>query len=382
MKITILGTLPPIGAVSPYCLHQVIALNKLIDIRFINFKSIYPRVLYKHTLEDDLDGLEYRKQIRNLEILAVINWYNPISWIRAGLFIDGDIFHFHWWTYYLFPIFFTMLVIAKIKQKKIVCTLHNIRGHETNIVDWLLTKIILLFAHTIIVHSEENQQSLIKRYYIPDEKIVIIPHSVFKFYKIKRILQNQARNFLEIPLNKKVVLFFGTIRKYKGLDLLIRAFSIVRQSIPNATLLIAGECWDDWQHYNVLIEQLNLREAVIPVIRYIPTSEVQYYYTAADLLVLPYRNFESQSGPGTIGLTFRKAMIVSKVGSLPLLVKNKSCIVSTQHARDYAKVIITILQNKHLQRELETDARSLSATYTATKSARMTYVLYKSLLGT
>ena len=136
MKVTILGTLPPITGISHYCLEQVNALSKFEDIQFINFKSIYPKLFYKWTIHEDLNpyDLPIRK---NVKIFPVIKWYDPFSWIQAGLLIDGDIFHFHLWTFYLFPIIFTVTFIAKIRRKKIVCTVHNVSSHESNLFDVL-----------------------------------------------------------------------------------------------------------------------------------------------------------------------------------------------------------------------------------------------------
>lgn len=378
MKISMIGTLPPITSISAYCLEQVSALGQFVDIQFINFKSLYPKFLFKWVTEEKINAAAVAPT-KNVRELRVLTWYNPFSWIYTGFLLDGDIVHFHWWTYYLFPVFFVVLLIAKLRKKKIICTLHNVQSHETNYVDWFLTKIILSFAQVTIVHSGQNQQDLITRYHIPFKRTVVIRYGVLTFYKTRRLSKTQARKRLNISLDKKVVLFFGCIRKYKGLDILIRAFSIVKKTIPQTTLLVAGECWEDWDMYASLINQLHLGHDVIHDIRFIPTDEVQYYYAASDLLVLPYNHFESQSGPGTIGLAFGKPMIVSDAGSLPLLVKDKNCVISTHQARDYAKAILMVLQNKRRQRKLENDAQLLAVSYSTTESARMTYNLYRSL---
>ena len=378
MKVTIVGTLPPIKGISEYCIEQANSLSKKAEIEFINFKSIYPEFLYPGGTKE-FDPEFTIKKNKKLQIRNILTWYNPLSWLHAGLSLQGDLLHIHWWTFYLFPVLFTIAVCVKIRRKKIILTVHNVVGHESGTIDVLFSGLMYRMADAFIIHSDTNRQTLTKRFLIPPKNISIIPYGTLTFYNQHPVTKRRARKYFRLQNDQKVILFFGTIRKYKGLDVLIRAFFMVRQSIQGVTLLIAGECWEDWQYYNELIEQLSLSEAVIPFIRYIPTSEVQYYYIASDLLVLPYCHFESQSGPGTIGLSFGKAMIVSNAGSLPLLVKNKNCVVSTQNAREYAEAILTVLQNTRFQRELEDDSRLLSTAYASSKSAKMTYGLYKSL---
>lgn len=380
MTVTIIGTLPPITGISPTCLEQLRALSQYEKIRFINFKNIYPKLFYKWTLNENLDLNINRKRV---EVLSVISWYNPWSWIKAGMLIKGKICHIHYWTYYLFLPLFTIMIVAKIRQKKVVCTLHNIIGHESNILDKLLTKTLLWLPDKFIVHSKHNKISAIKYLGIKKKSLNVIPlgiASIYTNYANKQVSKKKAREKLSWDKDTRVVLFFGSIRKYKGLDVLIKAFLKVLIKVNNVKLAIVGESWVDWKTYNTLIDKLSLNKSVIKKIEFIPTSEVKYYFLAADILILPYLKFEAQTAIGMIGLAFSKPMVVTKVGGLPDLVKDKRMIVEPGNANELAKAIQLALTGKQILKKLENDSKILTSEYSWEKIALKTIKMYKELL--
>jgi len=377
MTVTIIGTLPPITGISLSCLEQLRALSQLAKIRFINFKAIYPKLLYRWTLNEKLD-LNINR--RSVEILSIISWYNPWSWIKAGLLIKGKICHIHYWNFYLFLPLFTIMLVAKIRKKKIVCTLHNIFGHESNIFDRLLTKILLYLPEKFIVHSKHNKISAIKCLGIKKKNINVIPLGIASIYANKQVSKIKAREKLGLDKDIKIVLFFGSIRKYKGIDVLIKAFLKVLIKVKNVKLAIVGEAWANWQIYDKLIDKLLLNKSLIKKIEFIPTNEVKYYFSAADILVLPYLKFEAQTAIGMIGLAFAKPMIVTKVGGLPDLVKDDRTIVEPGNINQLSKTIQVVLTEKKLLKKLENDSKTLAKKFSWKKIAFKTIKIYKELL--
>jgi len=377
MTVTIIGTLPPITGISPTCLEQLRALSQLAKIRFINFKAIYPKLLYRWTLNENLDLNINRKSV---EVLSIISWYNPWSWIKAGLLIKGKICHIHYWTFYLFLPLFTIMLVAKIRRKKIICTLHNILGHESNFFDRWLIKILLKLPDKFIVHSRHNKFSAVKYLSIKKKNLIIVPLGIASIYRNKQVSKFKAKEKLGWDKNTKVILFFGSIRKYKGVDVLIKAFSKVLIKVKNIKLAIVGEAWVDWQIYDKLIDKLILNKSVIKKIEFVPTAEVKYYFTAADILVLPYLKFEAQTAIGMIGLAFAKPMVVTKVGGLPDLVKDDRMIVEPGNINQLSKAILIALTEKNLLKKLENDSKTLAKKYSWKKIAFKTIKIYKELL--
>jgi len=381
MKITFIGTLPPIKGISEYCIEQAKSLSKKIKINFINFKSIYPEFLYPGGSTKEENEIFQVEANENLKIRNLLTWYNPFSWIWAGLTTKGKIVHFHWWTFYLFPIFFTIILLSKFRGKKVICTAHNVLSHEIGKIDKILTNLMFKLSNHLIVHSEANKRQLKDVFKIKDEKISVIPYGVLNFYKREEITKEAARKKLGLNNQNKVILYFGNIRKYKGVDVLIKAFAKIKHEVSNVKLIIAGKNWIDWKPFQDLIDEYNLNRDIILLLAYISTSDIQYYFTACDLVVLPYLQFESQSGPGNVALAFGKAMVVSNVGGLSDLVQEKTVVVEPGNENQLAQVIIKVFKNDSFREKLENDSKELAQEYSWDKIAKKTIDLYKSLIG-
>ena len=154
---------------------------------------------------------------------------------------------------------------------------------------------MLRWADRLIVQSEAECQQA--RRLLASTPIFVVPHPVYDMFAEQGISRQEARDRLRLSANDPVLLFFGIVRAYKGLPNLLRALPIVRREVPNIKLVIAGEFWDDERDYRKLIDDLDLRDAVIIDNRYIPNEEVALYFSAADLLVAPYERF---TGSGVV----------------------------------------------------------------------------------
>lgn len=377
LTVTLVGTLPPIKGISHYCTGQAISLSKCVDIDFINFKSIYPELLYPGGTKDEGKPLE---ETDALKIKNILVWYNPLSWIKAGLTAKGDIVHINYWTYYLFPIFFTIILVSKLRGKKIISTIHNITNHESNFVDFFFTKIILIISNNIIVHCDNNKLNLLNIFGVSLDKIITVPHGVDYQNNKSKLTKIKARKDLNILINKDIVLFIGIIRKYKGIATLIKAFSSVSKTLPNSLLIITGDPWISFDPYNRLIEKFHLEEKVVKDLKYISDDKLYNYLSAADIIVLPYESFQAQSGLASLALTFGKPLIVSDAGGLSDMVINKNMVFKQKDWHALADKIIHVLSNSRLKQSLENDSRILAKKYSWTNTASSVVELYSCLL--
>jgi glycosyltransferase involved in cell wall biosynthesis len=372
------GTLPPLKGMSDYCIELTQELSKYVEIDFISFKKLYPDFLYPGGTKDNDENFKLEAN-KNIKIRNLLTYYNPFTWVWGGLSAKGEIVHFQWWTTFLSPIFFVMMVFLKARGKKIIFTVHNVLGHETNIIDRIVTKIMFMFPDFFVLHSTKNIEKMEELFGIEKKRMARIPHGIYDFYENEKVTKKESRKKLGIDDKTPVALSFGNIREYKGVDILIKAFAVVKDEIPDACLIIAGKPWIDWKPNQKLIEEYNLKKNVRTFLDYVSMSDVKHYFKACDLVALPYKEFEAQSGPGNIALAFHKPLIVSNTGGLPDLLKNKEFVIEKNNARQLAEKIIKILKNKKIAEQLSKDSKEMCREYSWKDIGKKTANLYKGL---
>ena len=260
---------------------------------------------------------------QGLTIHTVINSINPFNWIKIGNRLKKerpDIIVVRYWLPVMGPALGTILRRAKKnKHTKIICIADNVIPHEKRPGDKSFTKYFLKSCDAFITMSEKVLSDL--RLFEKDKTAQLIQHPLYdNFGPI--IPKTEARKHLGLPGNEKIVLFFGFIRKYKGLDLLLQAMADERIKKSNIKLLIAGEFYENEKQYHEQIERLGIHDQLILKTDFIPDSEVQYYLCAADAVIQPYRN-ATQSGVTPLAYHFEKPMVVTNVGGLPSLVPDE-----------------------------------------------------------
>lgn len=255
----------------------------------------------------------------HLVINTVINSVNPFNWIKIGNRLKKekpDLIIVRFWLPFMGPALGTILrQVRKNQHTKIICIADNVIPHEKRPGDKPFTRYFLKSCDAFITMSEKVMNDL--RLFEKNKPAQLISHPLYdNFGDI--ISKTEARKHLGLPANEKIILFFGFIRKYKGLDLLFEAMS----HLNNLKLLVAGEFYEDEKPYKELIEKLGIQQQLILRTDFIPDSEVKYYLCAADAVIQPYRN-ATQSGVTPLAYHFEKPMVVTNVGGLPSLVPHE-----------------------------------------------------------
>ncbi|MBS1918893.1 MAG: glycosyltransferase [Bacteroidetes bacterium] len=280
-----------------------------------------------------------------IKIYSVINSVNPVNWIRIGNRLKKekpDIIVVRYWLPFMGPALGTILRrVRKNKHTKIICIADNVIPHEKRPGDKAFTKYFLKSCDAFITMSEKVMNDL--KIFQKEKEIRLVPHPLYdNFGDI--IPKEEARKKLKINNEELIILFFGFIRKYKGLDLLLQAMADERIKQSGIKLLIAGEFYEDEKPYRDLINKLGLAENLILRTDFIPDSEVKFYLCAADAVVQPYRN-ATQSGVTPLAYHFEKPMIVTNVGGLPSLVPNeKAGLVAEPDPKSIAEGILRFYQ--------------------------------------
>lgn len=363
-KISMLSTLPPTKGLSPYTLSLVKELSNIVEIEFYGFKSIYPEFLYPGGTKTN----EKEPKIKNVIIKNYMAWYNPLSWVKTGFSIKTKVIHAQWWSWFLAPQYFIVLSAAKLRRKKIILTIHNVKPHEKSFIKNFLNSSVINLANEYIVHSDDNKNLFLKLNKTK-KKVHVIPHGVIEMKKPSKS-KKELRKQYNFTDKDKIILFFGNIRDYKGLDVLLKSFS----NIEGAKLIIAGNPWGGFDKYSSLIKQLKINDKVTSFLGFNSDKKVAELFTISDLIVFPYKEFEASSGAGTVALNFEKPLVVTKVGGLPELVKDREVIARPNDGRDLEKKIRYALKNLN---KLEKEARIKKKEFSWGKIAEKTVEVYK-----
>lgn len=313
MKIVLLGTSYPYrGGLASFNERLVRQFqDEGFDAEIFTFTVQYPSLLFPGKTQYSNEPAP-----DNLRIIRCVNSVNPFNWIKVGRELmksAPDIVIIKFWIPLMAPCFGTIARIAKRNKKtKIVSILDNIVPHEKRWGDKLLAKYFVKSVDAFVAMSKSVMDDLAA--FDTVKPRLLMPHPVFDNFGSK-IDRKTALSFLKLDENQKYMLFFGIIRDYKGLDLLLQAFSDERFKCLNVKLIVAGEFYNDEERYRKMEQDLNLKDRIIWFDKFIPDSEVRYFFNAADIIVQPYKS-ATQSGVTQIGYHFERPMLVTDVGGL------------------------------------------------------------------
>jgi glycosyltransferase involved in cell wall biosynthesis len=259
-----------------------------------------------------------------IDIYGVINSVHPLNWLQVGnelRRIKPDMIVVRYWIPFMGPAFGTILRrVRKNKHTRIVAITDNVIPHEKRPGDEAFTRYFLKSCDGFITMSEKVMNDL--RHFEKTKPALQMPHPLYDNFG-EPVSKDEARKKVGIDSNDKIILFFGFIRKYKGLDILLEAMKLLPPpSETGPKLLIAGEFYEDAKLYQEQITRLGIQDRLILKTDFIPDSEVKYYLCAADAVIQPYRS-ATQSGVTPLAYHFEKPMIVTNVGSLPTLVPHE-----------------------------------------------------------
>lgn len=308
MRVSILGPAYPLrGGIA----HHVYWLWKELSnrghtVQVVSFRKLYPRLLFPGTTQ--LDASHLKLDPHALPILSALN---PATWLQAFKQVKAfspDVIVFQWWQPFFAPMLGTLARLFRRSHLTCVIECHNVISHEGGPLDRLLARFAFSAVDDFITHSSKDREDLLV--IVPGKKVTICP--------LPRLDEFSAQ-VVERRVAGRTILFFGTIRKYKGLDVLLRAMPKVLSKLE-CKLIVVGEFYDSIDKYRRLISENGLENQVRLDNRYVPNEEVPGIFQQADVLVLPYLS-ATQSGVARLALSNGLPIVASRTGGLSEVVE-------------------------------------------------------------
>jgi len=309
MKIAMIGPVYPYrGGIAHYTgrLAQAL-LDEGHEAWVFSFRRQYPAWLYPGESDRDPSQVALRTPAEYLlDPLYPWTWFQTASAIAA---FRPERVVLHWWTTFWGAPYALLGAALRRRGLRLVYVIHNVLPHETRPWDTFLARQALRQGQVFITQTAREQERL--QALLPGARAEVHPHPVYAQLGSEPLTRREARQQMDLPPEGPLLLFFGIVRPYKGLGVLLEALGLLRKRGHSPCLVIAGEFWEDKARYLAQIEALGLQEQVRVLDRYLPNEEAHRLFTAADLLVAPYTG-GTQSGAASLGLGYGLPMIVSE----------------------------------------------------------------------
>jgi len=316
MRILLIGTAYPFrGGIAHYLALLFQALRRRGHrVKILSFTRQYPSLFFPGKTQQDCS-----QEAIPVEAEAILDSMNPVSWIRTARRVQRERCHlvvFKYWMPFFAPCYAAVAFLSKLlTPTRVLFICDNITPHERRFGDDLLNALALRWVDYFIVQSNVVREDLLR--FRPRAKYRQVPHPVYEIFR-GEMSRGEARKRLGLGEEEKVVLFFGYVRAYKGLNYLIDAVPKILQTMP-VKVLVVGEFYDDRGPYENQIARLGVQSVVRISDRYVPNEEVGLYFSAADVVVLPYVS-ATQSGIVQIAYNYDRPVITTDVGGLPEVV--------------------------------------------------------------
>jgi glycosyltransferase involved in cell wall biosynthesis len=350
IKVVIIGPSKKfLSGVSYFTIRLSNALSDATDVETILFRKMLPKRLFPgwKRVGEELTTQTFDKRVKVYELL---DWYNPVTWMSAfRIAKEAEVMIFQWWTSSVAHMYL-VLELLNLRRRPIIIEFHEVVDPlessllPIRIYSKLMGKVIRRLATHYVVHSNSDRELISKNYGIETENIEVIPHGIYDHYQ--RIERNVAKATAGIK-EEFVILFFGLLRSYKGVKYLIKAFeSLPEDLVERSRLLIVGEMWED-KESNELANGSRFRNKITVVDRYVSDDEIPLYFSASDVLVVPYTR-ASQSGVAHIGMTFGIPIIASEVGGLKesLGKYGGTTFVQPESAEEITKALMSVFDER------------------------------------
>ncbi len=357
-KVAIIDTLGAHGgAFHFYTFGQSMGLiNSGCDV------SIYTN---NETLDPEISKLRFFSFYKNI-FASKSRIVNGSQWILGSIqsivharFSGVSIFHFH--IFYTNILVLFNLLFVKLLFGKVVLTIHDVSSFSNNENSILTSNLVYKLADLLLTHNQFSRDEIVKKNTQLKNNIYIIPHGNYVPFINVQANKIKSRKYLNLPTDKTILLFFGMIKKVKGLDILLLSFKKVLEKNPNTVLLIAGKPWEnDFTVYQQIINKNNLSGDVILHTRFIPNADVEHYYCASDLVVLPYKKIY-QSGVLMMTLSYERPALVSNLPPLKeVLIDNENgFLFKSEDVNDLVKKLNLILSDKNNLKRVQKNGRIL-----------------------
>jgi D-inositol-3-phosphate glycosyltransferase len=312
-KVVIIGPAYPLrGGLATYNERLARAFQEQGDeVEIVTFSLQYPDFLFPGQTQYSSEAPP-----AGISIKVLINSVNPLNWVKVGVYLQKkrtDIVIFRFWLPFMGPCFGTIArLISRNSTTRILAITDNVVPHERRVGDLPFTKYFLAACHGFVTMSKAVMEDLARL--APDKPRTYQAHPLYDNFG-DLLPKEEARRRLQLPEEGRYILFFGFIRAYKGLDLLLKALPNARLRQLNVKLIIAGEFYENAAPYEALIREQGLEEHIVRATDFIPNSRVADYFCAADLVVQPYKH-ATQSGVSQVAYHFNKPMVVTDVGGL------------------------------------------------------------------
>jgi len=358
MKIACLGPAVPYrGGIAQFNRRLATQLALANECFLVNFSRLYPQILFP-------GKTQFAENDRPTDIPnhRVIDSLHPLTWLKTVDIIlksQADIVLFHWWHPFFAPAYRVISGRLGNSIKKIaVC--HNLLPHEAGPGLRRAVKLGLGRMDGLILHSRDEHTSAL--HYFPKAQSALAFHPLYDQFPGEDIPKSQARQRLGLDEDSKIILYFGLIRPYKGVDVLIEALLKLKMDV-NLKALIVGEIYKGCESIRERLKQLPA-DRVLLIDKFVPDNEVAVYFRAADLVVLPYKS-ATQSGVIPIAYRCRRPVVATRVGGLPEAVEDglSGWLVPPNNADELARAIccyFSELNTPDMEAGIETIAKRLT----------------------
>jgi len=345
LKIAIIGPAHPLrGGIANF--NEALArafLQENIETKLFSFTLQYPNFLFPGTTQYDNGSSP-----KDLNILPLINSVNPFNWIYSAYKITQykpDLIIVRFWLPFMGPCLGTInFLLRAFTKKKIIAITDNVIPHEKKIGDKLFTHYFIKSCDGFVAMSQSVLEDI--KLFTQNTYQLFLPHPMYNIFG-KNVTKEEAINQLGLDPTYRYLLFFGFIRKYKGLELLLKAFA--GTNLNGVKLIIAGEFYEPEQPYLELIKQLNLADKVILKTNYIPSNQVRYLFCASDMVTQTYLT-ATQSGVAQIAYFYNCPMLVTNVGGLAEIVpNNKVGYVCNVNQQEITSALNDFFNNNRLE---------------------------------
>ena len=357
MKIVILGTANPYrGGLATF--NERLALefqSQGHDVTIFNFSLQYPNFLFPGTsqfLENPHPDI--------VPNIRKVNSVNPFNWIKVGFELyrlRADVVIFRYWISFMAPCYFVIASILKMNRfSKIFTIVDNAISHEPKFYEKTVSRLFFWVSDFFLTMSEKVRIDLSS---LTSKPSILTLHPLYDSYSLPKS-KSEARTNLHLPIDQKIILFFGFIRDYKGLDLLLEAMSSPEIKDQNIKLVVAGEFYANREKYESMVSSLRIENQLYWHTDFIPDAKIADYFSAADAVILPYKA-STQSGVTQIAFYYDLPIIATNVGGIKEMVEgNTHGLIVDANAQSISKGILNFYANDNREIYRQNIARDKS----------------------